>query len=752
MKWPFALLHIIRRNVPAFIFFASLTVSCSRFAPMTAPHPTESRPTPTSRQVSAPSPTPSPTAAYAEEGRFAVDFRGEPSYGIVMEIPAFEIREGRVRIYVAFANHGERTQEFYAPLEPGESARLRAGDQWLEPTDMSENFREDICPEYPVSVKKCLWVIGSVERGWFEFQLPSQAPPPFEFRFPNLGRAKLTTDRPFAGEIWSEVPKEPFPQGVWRLDSSPLFAHLNIPSLRIRFREIRAGEDALTVTLELRQPKGLIVIGHLPGPGEMGMVDAAGHLAFPREFPQDMKEMVLSKDETRRVLTLVYPRPTAAGPLVFRIGGWPLMRFDPARETVEAAEWDGKSFVLAPTPTPSAERIAAQAIKALMARLTEAMRHKDVEAFREAFAEDAVKDWKLMERIVLGGGWPIADARWRVEGGNYEADRAKDVSIIMEVQLEGFSPEDVRRYRAEADFEKRGDAWRIVRYEWADVPPWVVLPGRAWTSDHFTLIGPDRLSDATAQEVLEELEAARSDLETRLPKEIFRPRYLALYAPDADTFRRLTGKDPQRTLGVAFFRTQPRIEDDEVVGFESGQFMIVLNAEGVRGYRKTDPLFGREAVLRHELVHVILAPWTRPWTPGWLVEGAAMAYADQPFWREIRNEKLESLGPMTYTVSFGHIGDIFGEYTARQYGLASAMAEFVRETWGDEAFLALYRAYAEIPPAEVERHLPVFGIGMLMEGAMESIARDATPDLMRRHLGVSPEEFERRFREWLARK
>jgi hypothetical protein len=36
------------------------------------------------------------------------------------------------------------------------------------------------------------------------------------------------------------------------------------------------------------------------------------------------------------------------------------------------------------------------------------------------------------------------------------------------------------------------------------------------------------------------------------------------------------------------------------------------------------------------------------------------------------------------------------------------MAEFVRERYGDEAFLALYRAYSEVPLDVVERHWPMF--------------------------------------------
>jgi len=300
--------------------------------------------------------------------------------------------------------------------------------------------------------------------------------------------------------------------------------------------------------------------------------------------------------------------------------------------------------------------------------------------------------------------------------------------------------------RAEADFRKTGGEWRVVRWEWESVPPWARMAGRPWGSEHFTLIAPPDLPEGTARAVLSELEEGYRELVAWLPEEVLRPRYLAVYAPDGRTFRSLTGRDPQRTLGVAFYRTVPIEEDGEIVGFRTGETMMVLNAEGVRGYRATDPIAGRAAVLRHELVHVILAPWTRPWTPGWLVEGAALSYAGQPYWRELK--EIGGLETITYTTEFGHIGDVFGTATARQYALASAMAEFVRERYGDAAFLALYRAYAEVPAELVLGKMPTFGIGMLVQASMNAIAQEVTPDFLRKHLGVEPAVFEEEFRKW----
>jgi hypothetical protein len=103
---------------------------------------------------------------------------------------------------------------------------------------------------------------------------------------------------------------------------------------------------------------------------------------------------------------------------------------------------------------------------------------------------------------------------------------------------------------------------------------------------------------------------------------------------------------------------------------------------------------------------------------------------------------------MTYTTQFGHIGDIFGTATARQYAMASAMAEFVRERYGDSAFLALYRAYGDIPVDVVERHMPMFGMQMMIQASMDAIARESTPGFLQQHLGVDPAAFEEEFLKW----
>ncbi|MFN3929855.1 MAG: hypothetical protein ACK4OK_09515, partial [Thermoflexus sp.] len=241
----------------AFLFGAG----CGRPGP--APSPTASPSTPRGSPAAAFIPSPTATPASTDSGRFAVEFIGEPSSGIRMEVPAFERAGDRLRVYVAFRNVGEKIGEFYAPFARGDDAELRAGGEGLRPAAISPNFQDDICPEYPRGQKVCLWLPSAVERGWFEFRLPQDAQPPFVFRFPGFGKVELRTDRPLRGEVWKDLPTGPFPERRWQGDPVVWVRNRAISSIRLGLREIQVAGGTMRVTWELRHPEGLVVIGEL---------------------------------------------------------------------------------------------------------------------------------------------------------------------------------------------------------------------------------------------------------------------------------------------------------------------------------------------------------------------------------------------------------------------------------------------------------------------------------------------------------
>jgi hypothetical protein len=182
--------------------------------PSQKPATPTSAPRPSPTRTARPTATPTPEAGALPQGRFAVGFVSQPNAGIVMEIPAFEIRGERLRVYAAFAHRGERSSEFYAPLEPGKSAELYAGDRRQRPVGMSENFEEDICPEYPrIPRKTCLWIVGAVERGWFEFEIPKDAQPLFTFRFPGFDEVELRPASPSPAKCGGISPQAPSRRG-----------------------------------------------------------------------------------------------------------------------------------------------------------------------------------------------------------------------------------------------------------------------------------------------------------------------------------------------------------------------------------------------------------------------------------------------------------------------------------------------------------------------------------------------------------
>lgn len=695
--------------------------------------------------------TATPVAALAGAKRYTVDSTSPPRQGIVLQVRALEQAGTKVRVHAAFTNRDAELKAFTGSLGRGDAVALRAGTGTIRPASVSENFRDDVCPDRPAR-SGCTWLPGAVERGWFDFEVPAGTSAPYTLNVPGYGETRLTTDSALNGDLWPSAP--PFPKGAWTFDQPYRVAHEKISSLRLSLQKIETRDDGLYVTAEVRRPDGLQIIGTLPSGAELGYVDASGHQAFPSTVPEVWRISVEPKDDKTRVSAeLVYPTPTGRGPLVFGLRGWPLMQFDPTTRAVSPVTYDGTAFRPAPPSAASASDQAQAEVNVLLGGMAGELRRADGAAVKGHFAGDAKVDRAELDKVVTLGGWPVADIRLQVANARAgQADRLDGADIEMSVRLEGMGDTDRLRYDATASFRKDAAGWVITAWDWDRAPEWVPLPGRPVSSDHFLLIAPARLGDADARAALADLEDAYTRLQTRLPKELFRARYMALYAPDTSTFGTLTGRSSRDVLGAALSQVSVRYEDEEPVGFEVSGVRIILNAEGVKAAGTNDPIYGRAATLRHELAHAVLSGWSRGWTPDWLTEGAALWAADQPVWQGFTEPAAGlTLGPFLTSTTFRELGDISGERESRGYRLASALATFTVEKYGLDRFLKLYQAYAGVPVATVRKHAPLVRSSILQDAANDDIAVEVTPGFLSQNLGVTDSAaFEAEFKSWLA--
>jgi len=110
----------------------------------------------------------------------------------------------------------------------------------------------------------------------------------------------------------------------------------------------------------------------------------------------------------------------------------------------------------------------------------------------------------------------------------------------------------------------------------------------------------------------------------------------------------------------------------------------------------------RQVTIQHELTHLALADITRPWTPTWLVEGAAMHYAEQcdSFTRDVLRQTLT---PDTSLITLSRL-PYFGVDTKDatrimvQYQLSGETVKWLVKQHGTEVLLRLYAAYAQFIP------------------------------------------------------
>ena len=101
------------------------------------------------------------------------------------------------------------------------------------------------------------------------------------------------------------------------------------------------------------------------------------------------------------------------------------------------------------------------------------------------------------------------------------------------------------------------------------------------------------------------------------------PRYVTYFTANQADFATLTGQFSSRVLGIALSRYA--FDGDEII---VSSYAFYINGEAFE--QEQSDLFqaDRQTTITHELVHLVLAPVTRPFTPPWLAEGAAVYFSE----------------------------------------------------------------------------------------------------------------------------
>ncbi len=187
-----------------------------------------------------------------------------------------------------------------------------------------------------------------------------------------------------------------------------------------------------------------------------------------------------------------------------------------------------------------------------------------------------------------------------------------DVRVRFEIAYQGLPADN--RFGVDLNYSlgRRGRSLRITSAGFRDGEPpfWASGPVETLRSDHFLAVYRPELADP--EQALAIAEVARARLQSRLGLGL-EDTHLVLLAKDEEQYREATiaGRADATALAQASIVVSPK-------SISVRDRQIVVNVQ--RLYREGMSL----DTLQHELAHLALLKETRPFTPAWIAEGAAM--------------------------------------------------------------------------------------------------------------------------------
>lgn len=397
-----------------------------------------------------------------------------------------------------------------------------------------------------------------------------------------------------------------------------------------------------------------------------------------------------------------------------------------------------------PTTTP-----AHEALNQVLAQQTEAVLKNDITSYLDTFTDDLhAEQTTLFERLQK---LPFASYTIQVDPNERlsaaHTGTLRSTTVYLSYTFAGIPEENVFRHNLDMDFFQEDDVWRIGRIRVKDnLPFWQEGDVAVTETPHFLIfIRPESAAD---QGILQqEVESAYETLSQRgLPLD---SRYVAFFSGTDERFADLTGAIGGQILGVALARFD--VSGEEIV-VQSRAFYI--NGQAFSNYADRLSLDDRQITITHELVHLVLSPYSRPFTPPWVAEGMAVYFAGQDTPEErrslVENGRLEqvNLEQLTAASSLGE-HDLLGERASTEYGYSGATIAYLIETYSEEAVVDFYRSYAAVPAADVRDRMPQFGNPFANSTVFQELSTELTDAAAQSYFGRTLAELDADVKAWL---
>jgi hypothetical protein len=319
------------------------------------------------------------------------------------------------------------------------------------------------------------------------------------------------------------------------------------------------------------------------------------------------------------------------------------------------------------------------------------------------------------------------------------------VQTRLEYRFKDLPADNVFSIPITYDLVATGNQLRIAVSEPAAnlLPIWATGPVQFTHSDHFIALYRPGL--AGVEQTLAVAEAARAALQGSLPTPLDQTSLIVL-AKDEDEFSRAVYQPfPSAETRSAQFASTIEVNPGDVL-VEGRQ--IVVNIRKLNE-DKTGP-----ETFRHELGHLDLATRTRPITPGWVAEGAAMYLAGtRPVatWR--RGVKDGSFDRITFeqlsrSPQLGGV-DPAGDTATSEYAYAAAATWYLVEKFGADRFWEFYRSFAAVPAKKIYDLLPSGGPATGARDAIAELGVQTTSNSLRTLYGLTPAGLDLATRNWI---
>lgn len=342
---------------------------------------------------------------------------------------------------------------------------------------------------------------------------------------------------------------------------------------------------------------------------------------------------------------------------------------------------------------------------------------------------------------------PLTGLDLRLDRGALQAqgESLSGVRVDLVYRYEGLPDDNSFRITLNYDFAEVDGGWSVRAAglkPGSSLPVWASGPIQTKQSEHFLALYRPELTDS--DRILREAEEARSQLDGKITFPL-EDKYVILVARDDEEYQMMSSAVLGPVSAIAQVETSYEVTPNTI---------RVLSRQMVINSKKLHEDGAALETLRHELGHLAVAQYTRPFTPAWVSESAAMYLAGtrpESIWRSgLARNRFDSINieRLTRASNLGE-HDSSREGASLEYAYSAAAAWYLVETFGAEKYWEFYRSYADVPAKDLYERLPENAGAPGGEQAIEGLAVTTTGGSLHQLFALDQGTLDQAIRSWM---